>query len=174
MKYEVQTTYDGQWSDEVGEPNVFGSVDEAEEAIAELKTLGDDWLQAEYRVKEIREEVRMINAGINVGIMVHCLACSTVVFAHDSGRWGDVRGLLNAFRLPCRLCGGWNEYKGYDGWTITADTMKAYGLPSVWMTMHRIAEENGLDWDNSPDLTWFSSSEARASVAEATGQKEEL
>ena len=111
----------------------------------------------------------------NAGIMVHCLACSTVVFAHDSGRWGDVRGLLNAFRLPCRLCGGWNEYKGYDGWTITADTMKAYGLPSVWMTMHKIAEENGLAWENSPDLTWFSSSEARASVAEATaGQKEDM
>jgi hypothetical protein len=57
MKYEVQTTYDGQWSDEVGEPNVFGSEAEAEEAIAELKTLGDDWLEAAYRVKEIREEI---------------------------------------------------------------------------------------------------------------------
>ena len=41
----------------MGEPNVFGSVDEAEKAIAALKTLGDDWLEAEYRVMEIREEI---------------------------------------------------------------------------------------------------------------------
>jgi hypothetical protein len=53
MKYEVQTKHDGEWSNEVGEPNVFGSEAEAEEAIAELKTLGDDWLEAEYRVKEV-------------------------------------------------------------------------------------------------------------------------
>ena len=53
-RYEVQTTYDAQWSNEVGEPNVFGSVDEAEKAIAALKTLGDDWLEAEYRVMEVR------------------------------------------------------------------------------------------------------------------------
>ena len=54
-KYEVQTKYDGQWSNEVGEPNVFGSEAEAEEAIAELKTLGDDWREAEYRAKEVGE-----------------------------------------------------------------------------------------------------------------------
>jgi len=56
MKYEVRTKHDGEWSNEVGEPNVFGSVGEAERAIAALKTLGEDWLEAEYRVREIQEE----------------------------------------------------------------------------------------------------------------------
>ena len=92
---------------------------------------------------------------MNIGTMVYCLACQTVIWAHDSGRWGDVRGLLNSMRMPCRLCGDTNEFKGYDGWTITTGLMKSYGLPSVWMTMHRIAEENNLSWENSPDLTWF-------------------
>jgi hypothetical protein len=53
MKYEVQTKHDGAWSNEVGEPNVFGSEAEAEKAIAELQALGDDWLDAEYRVEEV-------------------------------------------------------------------------------------------------------------------------
>jgi len=93
---------------------------------------------------------------MNVGSMVVCLACRTVVWAHDSGRWGDVRGLLNAMRIPCRLCGDEHEFQGYDGWTVTQDMVQDYGLPSTWMTMRRIAEENGLAWENSPDLTWFS------------------
>jgi hypothetical protein len=54
-RYEVQTKHDGEWSNEVGEPNVFGSEAEAEEGIADLKTLGDDWLGREYRVEEIEE-----------------------------------------------------------------------------------------------------------------------
>ena len=52
-RYEVQTTHDGQWSNEVGADNVFDSVGEAERAIAELKTLDDDWRDAEYRVEEV-------------------------------------------------------------------------------------------------------------------------
>jgi hypothetical protein len=108
-----------------------------------------------------RKQVEEMNEHDAVAVMAHCLACKTVVWAHDSGRWGDVRGLLNAMRLPCRLCGDENEYKGYDGWTITTGLMKAYGLPSPWMTMHQIAEENDLSWDNSPDLTWFSEEQAR-------------
>jgi hypothetical protein len=52
-RYEVQTTHDGQWSNEVGADNVFDSEDEAERAIAELKTLDDDWRDAEYRVEEV-------------------------------------------------------------------------------------------------------------------------
>jgi len=96
-----------------------------------------------------------------VGTMVFCLGCHRVIWAHDSGRWGDVRGLLNAMRMPCRLCGGENEFKGYDGWTITAEMVRDYGLPDVWMAMHQLAEENGLDWDNSPDLTWFSREDER-------------
>ena len=53
-RYEVQTKQAGQWSDEVGEPNIFGSEAEAEQAIAELKTLGEDWQAAEYQVVEIQ------------------------------------------------------------------------------------------------------------------------
>jgi len=52
-RYEVQTKHDGEWSNEVGEPNTFGSEAEAEEGIADLKTLGDDWLEAEYRIREV-------------------------------------------------------------------------------------------------------------------------
>jgi hypothetical protein len=90
-----------------------------------------------------------------LGTMVYCLACHSVVWAHDSGRWGDVRGVLNAMQISCRLCGDSKPWKGYDGFAITLVTMKEYGLPSVWMTMQRIAEENGLAWENSPDLIWF-------------------
>ena len=90
-----------------------------------------------------------------LGTMVFCLACNSVVWAHDSGRWGDVRGLLNAMKIRCRLCGDTKEWKGFDGFTITKDTMKAYGLPSVWMTMQKIAADNNLAWENSPDLIWF-------------------
>jgi hypothetical protein len=73
-----------------------------------------------------------------------------------------VRGLFNAFRLPCRLCGDEREFKGYDGWAITADLMESYGLPSVWQTMHRIAEENDLAFENSPDLGWFRTGDEEA------------
>ena len=88
------------------------------------------------------------------GVMVVCLACDTVVWAHDSGRWGDVRGLLNTMKIPCRLCGKRKEFRGYDGWEVTAGMLQEHGLTSAWMLMHKIAEENGLTWDNSPDLTW--------------------
>ena len=105
---------------------------------------------------------------MSLGTMVFCLACRNVVWAHDSGRWGDVRGVLNAMRIPCRLCGDENEFKGYDGWTITQDTMDMYGLPSVWMVMHQIADENDLGWQNSPDLVWFSG-HAKATCPECDG-----
>jgi len=43
-RYQVQTRQqDGQWSNEVGEANVFTSEAEAEEAITELRALGDGW-----------------------------------------------------------------------------------------------------------------------------------
>jgi hypothetical protein len=57
-KFEIQTIYDGQWSTEcLGEATVFASEYDAEKAIAELKQLGDDWLDGEYRVVAIRDEV---------------------------------------------------------------------------------------------------------------------
>ena len=59
-KFEIQTMYDGEWSNECpGDPNVFASEYDAEKAIAELKQLGDDWIDAEYRVVAIRDEDRV-------------------------------------------------------------------------------------------------------------------
>ena len=87
-----------------------------------------------------------------IGTMVVCLACEKVVWAHDSGYWGDVRGLLNTMRMPCRLCGDENEWKGFDGWDITPSMGKG---GDVWAAMRYVADENGFGWDNSPDLRWF-------------------
>ena len=87
-----------------------------------------------------------------IGTMVVCLACETVVWAHDSGRWGDVRGILNAMRMPCRLCGDENEWKGYDGWDITPSMVKG---GDVWAAMRHVADLHGFAWDNSPNLRWF-------------------
>ena len=43
----------GQWvNDRVGDPNTFTSEDEARTVIAELRTLGPDWLNAEYDVRD--------------------------------------------------------------------------------------------------------------------------
>ena len=50
-QYEIQTRIGDEWSNEVGADNVFTSEAEAWAAIAELKTLGDDWRDAEYRVE---------------------------------------------------------------------------------------------------------------------------
>ena len=44
-----------------------------------------------------------------VGTMVQCLACSTVIWAHDSGHWGDVRGLLNAEAAIAKATTGQEE-----------------------------------------------------------------
>ena len=87
-----------------------------------------------------------------IGTMVVCLACKTVVWAHDSGRWGDVRGALNAMQMPCRLCEGENEWKGYDSWDITPSMVKG---GDVWAAMRHVAEQYGFAWDNSPNLRWF-------------------
>ena len=87
-----------------------------------------------------------------VGTMVVCLACKTVVWAHDSGYWADVRGLLNVLRIPCRLCEGENEWQGFDSWDITPALVEG---GDVWAVMRHIAEQNGFAWDNSPDMRWF-------------------
>ncbi|MCR4374830.1 MAG: hypothetical protein NUW22_08270 [Acidobacteria bacterium] len=42
----------GQWSsDGIGEPNRFESLEEAREAIAQLRALGEEWAQATYGVR---------------------------------------------------------------------------------------------------------------------------
>ena len=94
-----------------------------------------------------------------IGTMVACLSCQRIVWAHDSD-WGDVRGLLNAMRLPCRLCGDENEFRGYDGWSITSDMVRRYGQPDTWATMRAIAAENDLIWGNGPSLIWFDTNQS--------------
>ena len=95
-----------------------------------------------------------------IGTMVVCLACKTVVWAHDSD-WGDVRGALNVMQMPCRLCGDVREWKGYDSWDITTALVEGienlhYSMKGdVWAVMRHIAEQNGFAWDNSPDMRWF-------------------
>ena len=54
-QYEILTRYNGQWSnEEVGADNVFASEAEAWLAVAELKTLGYDWAEADYTVQEVK------------------------------------------------------------------------------------------------------------------------
>jgi hypothetical protein len=90
-----------------------------------------------------------------IGTMVYCLKCQTVVWAHDSDR-GDLRGIFNMLKIPCRLCGA---LLGFDGWNPTASMMKDMKMYDGWSTMHEIARRNSLEWDISPDNTWRSKPE---------------
>jgi hypothetical protein len=58
MKYEIQSRdYYGQWSiDTVGTENVFDTETEAWAAVEDLKQLGHEWAEADYRVEPIRSE----------------------------------------------------------------------------------------------------------------------
>ena len=86
--------------------------------------------------------------------MVFCLTCRTVVWAHDSDL-GDVRGILNMMKIPCRLCqADGRKWKGYDGWNPTTEAIKSLGTYDGWSTMKEIARRNDLQWDISPDLSW--------------------
>ena len=86
-----------------------------------------------------------------IGTMVVCLACKTVVWAHDSD-WGDVRGALNVMQMPCRLCWDVREWQGFDSWDITPSMVKG---GDVWAAMRHVADIHGFAWDNSPDMRWF-------------------
>ena len=89
-----------------------------------------------------------------IGTMVFCLTCRTVVWAHDSDL-GDVRGILNMMKIPCRLCkASGKEWKGYDGWNPTGKTMQDLSAFDSWSTMRAIAKNARLKWDISPDLSW--------------------
>ena len=53
--YKIETLHDGTWTtDGLGDPdaNEFASREQAEQAITDLRTIGDDWAEAEYRVTE--------------------------------------------------------------------------------------------------------------------------
>ncbi len=87
-----------------------------------------------------------------VGTMVVCLSCKQVVWAHDSDQ-GDVRGILNMMRMPCRLCG--NRTGNYDGWSIKEATITRLKAVDAWDAMHKVAAENDYAWANSPTCEWF-------------------
>lgn len=50
--YKIETRTKDGWSDHVGEGNAFASAAEAEQAIEDLRALGAEWAEAEYRVVE--------------------------------------------------------------------------------------------------------------------------
>ena len=84
------------------------------------------------------------------GTMVICLSCKRVVWAYDA-TLGDVRGILNMMKMPCRLCGSPGNF---DSWRVAAVTIRKGGM-GAWETMRGIADANGYEWANSPDCTWF-------------------
>ena len=86
------------------------------------------------------------------GTMVWCLACRTVVWALDSHWPGDLRGILNHLKIPCRLCG---VSGNYDGMTVTDHHAESLGTFDGWSTMRSIAESEGLAWDPSGSGVWF-------------------
>lgn len=94
----------------------------------------------------------------NNGTMVCCLACKQVVWAYDAPL-GDVRGLLNMMRMPCRLCGARGNY---DGWSVTAERVEALGCADAWMAMRSLAVSNGFRWSPSLDNVWFDRPEGPA------------
>ena len=55
MKYQIETRnkYDSNWSSYIGSDNFFSTKKKANDAIDELKKLGEDWAESEYRVQEM-------------------------------------------------------------------------------------------------------------------------
>ena len=96
----------------------------------------------------IEEETKII------GTMVWCQSCETVVWAHDSNQ-GDLRGILNMLKLPCRLCG---EEANYDGLSVTSIDLERYknsGIASgAWSVMRALQRYHEVEWGRSPDNTW--------------------
>lgn len=85
------------------------------------------------------------------GTMVVCLSCRRVVWAYDAVL-GDVRGILNMMKMPCRLCGARGNY---DGWRIDAPTIKYLNAPDAWQAMRKLAKLNDLEWAPSLTNIWF-------------------
>ena len=85
-----------------------------------------------------------------IGTMVWCQACKTVVWALDSD-FGDLRGIFNMLKLPCRLCG---EEGNYDGYSANTAHKQSYDTFDGWSTMKALAKDEGIEWNPSPDNTW--------------------
>jgi len=90
-----------------------------------------------------------------IGTMVWCQSCKTVVWALDSD-WGDMRGILNMLKIPCRLCG---ETGNYNGYSANTRHMEAHGTYDGWSTMKALADYEEVAWNPSPDNTWRSDEE---------------
>ena len=94
---------------------------------------------------------------IIVGTMVWCQSCETVVWAHDSNQ-GDLRGILNMLKIPCRLCG---KEANYDGFSVTSNLERyknlaiTSGFPrDAWSVMRGLQRYHEVSWSPSPDNTW--------------------
>ena len=90
-----------------------------------------------------------------IGTMVWCQSCDTVVWALDSDQ-GDLRGILNMLRIPCRLC---QAVGNYDQYSANTNHMKMHGAYDGWSTMKALANLERLEWNPSPDNTWRSNEE---------------
>jgi hypothetical protein len=88
-----------------------------------------------------------------IGEMVFCQSCKTVVWAQDWSVNHDLRGIMNMFRMPCRLCGAIGNF---DGFNPTFDNVRGIGRIDGWATMREIAEANELKWNPSGTNAWFS------------------
>lgn len=57
-KYEIQVLA-GRWTpDGLGEPNAFATVDEARIAVADLRKLGPEWSDRNYRIQPITQDAK--------------------------------------------------------------------------------------------------------------------
>ena len=90
-----------------------------------------------------------------IGTMVWCQSCDTVVWALDSDK-GDLRGILNMLRIPCRLC---QAVGNYDQYSANTHHMEMHGAYDGWSTMKALANLERLAWNPSPDNTWRSDEE---------------
>ena len=90
-----------------------------------------------------------------IGVMVWCQSCDTVVWALDSDV-GDLRGILNMLKIPCRLC---RAIGNYDQYSANAAHQEHYGTFDGWSTMKALANLERLAWNPSPDNTWRSNEE---------------
>ena len=93
-----------------------------------------------------------------IGTMVWCQSCDTVVWALDSDK-GDLRGILNMLKIPCRLC---RAIGNYDQYSANTHHMKMHGTFDGWSTMKALANMEELEWNPSADNTWRSNEEIDA------------
>lgn len=95
-----------------------------------------------------------------MAVMVWCNGCKTVVWAYDHQSRVDLRGLCNILQLPCPKCG---DIGNFDGWEsdnpyeqLGNALSKAEGqVYDDWSAMKYVARAYKVEWEPSPDNTWF-------------------